>query len=178
VNFDDAEHLVKVFYERNKSKITTLNGISTLKGTSEGSRTEQKLDTELGGLKFTGFADRIDFRENGLEIIDYKTGKSSVSPLERNWQMGYYALAASKLGKVKKITLDLLNKDKPLEFEIDDEGNALSVNSARMEGFNIYEVESELVDTAHKIQNAFKNGFKPCEVEKNCPFCNEYVYGL
>ena len=166
VNFDDAEHLVKVFYERNKNKI------------SDRSKTEQKLDIELGDLKFTGFADRIDFRENGLEIIDYKTGKSSVSPLERNWQMGYYALAASKLGKVKKITLDLLNKDKPLEFEIDDEGNALSVNSARMEGFNIYEVESELVDTAHKIQNAFKNGFKPCEVEKNCPFCNEYVYGL
>ena len=65
-----------------------------------------------------------------------------------------------------------------VEFEIDDEGNAVCVSSDRIDGFNIYEVEQELIMAAHKVQEAYKKGFKPCPIEKNCEFCNEYVYGL
>ena len=138
------------------------------------------MKTQIGGLNFVGFADRIDFNSYGIEIIDYKTGKSVVPFLARNWQLGYYALAASSLGlgRVRKITLDMLRHEKPLEFELDEKGNAFAVNSDRMNSFNIYEVEEELIKTAHEIQEAYRVGFKQCPIEKNCEFCNEYVYGL
>ena len=163
VELDDALHLVKVFFERHKNKYDS------------NSKTEQVLNTEIAGLKFTGFADRIDFSPDGIEIIDYKTGKSNVPPRERNWQLGYYVLAASKFGKVKRIMLDMLKHEKPLEFELDGQGRARAVNG-QME-FNIYEVEQELVKTAHAVLEAWGRGFKPCSVEKNCEFCGEYVYG-
>src|SRR3989344_2174102 len=166
VDLNDALILIRVFFERNKKKYNRY------------SKTEQKLNMEIEGVKFTGFADRIDFNSEGLEIIDYKTGKSSIAPLARNWQLGYYALAASSLGKVKRITLDMLRHESPLEFEIDEKGNALPINSSRMNGFNIYDVEQELIKTAHEILNAYEKGFKACSAGDNCEFCNEYVWGL
>ena len=74
--------------------------------------------------------------------------------------------------------LDMLKQERPLEFEIDDRGNARCVSSKFIDGFNIYEVEGELIQGAHEIERAYKSGFKPCHIEKNCEFCNEYVYGL
>ncbi|MDO8508570.1 MAG: ATP-dependent DNA helicase [Nanoarchaeota archaeon] len=166
VDLNDAILLIKVFFERNKMKYNS------------SSKTEQKLNILLGGVKFTGFADRIDFCHDGLEIVDYKTGKSAISPLARNWQLGYYALAASSFGSVRRITLDMLRHDTPLEFELDTKGNAKPINSSRMEGFNIYDVEKDLIDTAQEIINAYEKGFNSCSIEKNCEFCNEYVWGL
>jgi hypothetical protein len=72
----------------------------------------------------------------------------------------------------------MLKQDKPLEFEIDELGNAKCLSSKFIPGFNIYEVEKEILIEAKKIQEAYKTGFKPCSIEKNCEFCNEYVYGL
>ena len=149
---------------RNKNKYT------------EKSKTEQKLKTIIGGVKFVGFADRIDFNSSGIEIIDYKTGKSNVPPKSRSWQLGYYALAARELGNVKRITLDMLRHDKPLEFELDKEGNANPINSNMMSGFNIFDVEQELIKSAHSVLIAYEQGFKPCEIEKNCEFCSEWIY--
>jgi DNA helicase II / ATP-dependent DNA helicase PcrA len=163
VVLEDALHLIKVFYERNKNKF------------NEKSRTEQYLSAEFDGIKFLGFADRIDFSPQGLEIIDYKTGATNVQPKNRNWQLGFYALAAERLGKVRKITLEMLKQEKPLEFEIDEKGNAHALHSNRME-FNINEVKDELVEEARKVLQAYKSGFKPCPIEKNCEFCNEYFY--
>ena len=165
IEFEQAEMLIKVFFERNKDKF------------NKNSKTEQYLSAVLDGMEFIGFADRIDFHADGVEIVDYKTGKSYIAPKDRNWQLGFYALAAmNKYGKVKKVTLDMLKQERPLEFEIDDFGNAIAVNSNMK--FNIYEVEEELIRTAHSVLNAYKNGFKACPIEKNCEFCNEYVYGL
>ncbi len=163
VDINEALPLIKIFFERNKNKFSPM------------SKTEQKLLTKLGNINFVGFADRIDFHEDGLEIIDYKTGRSQVPPKHRNWQLSYYALAAQQFGKVKKITLDMLRQEKPLEFELKENGTAVATNSSRME-FNIYEVEQELILTAKAIINAYEKGFRPCPIEKNCEFCNEYFY--
>lgn len=166
VELNDALHLIRVFFERNKNKY------------NERSKTELFLKAKIGGFWFIGFADRIDYLKDGIEIVDYKTGRQYVSPLHRNWQLGYYALAAKSLGlgKVKRLTLDMLKLEKPLEFEVDDAGNAVSTNADMQ--FNIHEIEAELIDTARMIIDSYKNGFKPCPIEKNCDFCNEYVYGL
>lgn len=166
VDLSETLHLIRVFFERNNKKY------------NKDSKTEQILKMQLGGLDFVGFADRIDFSPYGLEIIDYKTGKGDVSVRARDWQLGYYALAASSFGHVKKITLDMLKHERPLEFSLDDKGNAKPVHSTRMQGFNIYDVERELIKTAQEILNAYQNGFKPCAIEKNCEFCNEWVHRL
>ncbi len=166
IDINEALLLIKIFFERNNKKY------------SISSKTEQRLNIQLGGIKFVGFADRIDFNNEGLEITDYKTGKNHPAQLARNWQLGYYALAASRFGKVKTITLDMLRHEYPLEFRLDDKGNAESINSARMGGFNIYKIEQELIKTANEILNCFEKEFKPCLIEKNCDFCNEYIWRL
>jgi len=167
INLDEVETLIKVFFERHKGRY------------SSSSKTEQFLPLNIEGMEFIGYADRIDFTKEGAQIVDYKTGKTAISPKDRDWQLGFYALAAKeKYGKVNKIILDMLRQEKPIEFEIDDKGNAVCISSDRISGFNIYDVENELVETAKLIQNAYKIGFKPCTIEKNCEFCNEYVYNL
>ncbi len=167
IALQEAETLVKVFFERHKGKYKA------------DSKTEQYLPLQLSGIGFIGFADRIDFTSNGAEIVDYKTGKSYISPKDRNWQLGFYALAAQeKYGRVRKVVLDMLKQERPLEFEIDEKGNAVCISSKFIDGFNIFQVRDELIETAKKIQEAYKSGFLACPPEKNCDFCNEYVYGL
>ncbi|MBX4212594.1 ATP-dependent helicase [Candidatus Pacearchaeota archaeon] len=166
INVDEAILLIKVFFERNKDKY------------SKNSKTEQVLTMERAGLHFTGFADRIDFNNDGIEIVDYKTGASVINTVHRNWQLGYYALAAQSLGTVRRITLDMLKQEKPLEFALDDKGNAKAVHSDRMHGFNIYQIEQELIKTAHSILGCYEKGFPACSQDRNCEFCNEMIYGL
>lgn len=163
IELDEVLPLIKTFYDRNKQKY------------SQKSLTEQRLFATLAGLKFMGVADRIDLLGNGIEIIDYKTGKTVPSGKERNWQLGFYALAARHLGNVKKLTLDVFQNPIPIEFTVKENGDVISLSSNRL-AFNIHEVEAELIEAGNKIKNAYKNGFKPCPPEKNCAFCNEYVY--
>ncbi len=165
IALDESIFLIKVFFERNKNKY------------NEKSLTEQCLKMKKEGFSFVGFADRIDFLKDGIEIVDYKTGKSPIYGKDRDWQLGYYALAASGFGKVRKVTLDMLKHEKPIEFQIDENGNALEIINKRV-SFNIYEVEKELLETAREISKAYSKGFKACPIEKNCEFCNEYVYRL
>ncbi len=166
INIEEAKRMIIVFFDRNKNKF------------NEKSKTEQKLDYVIGDFKFIGYADRIDFGTDGIEIIDYKTNKYNIKPRHREWQLGYYALAASKIGKVKKVTLDLLNQEKPLEFELDPEGNAIPKFSSKMKGFNVFEIKKELIETAKKLMKSYEFGFKPCSEEKNCDFCNDYMYKI
>jgi DNA helicase II / ATP-dependent DNA helicase PcrA len=160
IDIDEAIYLIKVFYQRNKNKF------------SPRSKTEQLLTSKINGMNFVGFADRIDFSPEGIEIIDYKTGRSKPYALDRNFQLGYYAIAARKFGKVKKITLDLLRQDFPMEFEIDDKGIARFGRT----WFSLDEVEEEIIKTTEEIKNALEKGFKVCSQDKNCEFCNEWVY--
>ena len=165
VSLQDAETMIKVFFARNKNKFNT------------NSKTEQYLSALLEGLKFQGYADRIDFSDDGVEIIDYKTSRSQISPKHRKWQLGFYALAAQqKYGRVKALTLDMLRLEKPVSFSVNDQGDASPEFSDRMEGFNIYEVKEELISIAKSLLESYKVGFKPCSIDKHCEFCEEYVY--
>ncbi len=165
-NLSEVLQLIRIFFERNKNRY------------SLSSKTEQFLSAQLGDFNFVGFADRIDYNDGGIDIIDYKTGKSEIAPLARNWQLGYYALAASSFGRVRRIILDMLQHEKPLEFELDAAGNAKALNSPRIAGFNIFAIEQELIKTAQEVSDSYRRGFSACPVEKNCSFCNEYVWKL
>ena len=156
--------MIRTFVGRNNEKY------------NQNSMTEQWLTTNIDGIKFTGYADRIDISDEGeVTIVDYKTGKSEIKPKYRNWQLGLYALAAKKFGMPKTLVLEMLQKDHPLEFEIDNKGIAKEIHSAKIQ-FSLEEVKKELVQTARAIIKARQEGFKPCPSEKNCDFCEEWVY--
>lgn len=163
LELNEAILLLKVFFERNKHKYTA------------SSRSEQHLQTTIDGIKFQGIADRIDFHPDGAEIIDYKTGFAQVPQQERNWQLGLYALAASEKYLVKRVTLDMLRQDRPLEFDLYEDGLAIERNTGRM-SFSLQSVKQELVETAKLVLECYKKGFPACAIEKNCAFCDEHVW--
>lgn len=167
INLDDALSLIRIFYQRNKHKYT------------RDSLTEIKLKFEIEGITFEGYADRIDIHPEGLEIIDYKTGKGFITAQHRNWQLGIYALAAPRLGKgpVRKMTLDMLRHEKPYEFELLPDGTARDVNAPRT-NFNLNTVKEELLATAKKIQECYHKGFTACDLEDNCEFCNQFIWKI
>ncbi|MEK6898546.1 MAG: ATP-dependent DNA helicase [Nanoarchaeota archaeon] len=158
VNLKEAEHLLKIFFERNKNKY------------NKESKNEQSLFLSLDGLRFIGYADRIDFHLDWIEIIDYKTGAHVPYGRERDWQLGFYALAAQRLGNVKRVTLDVFKNEKPLEYEIDNMGIARDSRSNRM-AFSLHEVRKEIIEAAKEILECYKKGFAFCKAEKNCEFC-------
>ncbi len=53
-------------------------------------------------LSITGKIDRVDIHDNGIEIVDYKTGKTSDSDLKKSLQLSIYALAATDKGLYKR----------------------------------------------------------------------------
>jgi RecB family exonuclease len=138
---------------------------------------EKWINLELGGFKFNGKVDRIDFIGQGkdVEIIDYKTNKEAIDPKKRAWQLGFYAIGAEKsLGlNPIKLTLEMLKLEKPLEAEVDKDGN---VTAGRSKGFNIKEVEKELIETAKKIMNDYEGEFLPTKDESKCRYCKHKFY--
>ena len=73
-----------------------------------------------------------------VEIIDYKTGKSDVSPEDRSKQLLLYAKGFEHMYpeyRVKRLTLDMLEKEKPLSFELDGNGE-FKVTESRAKGLD------------------------------------------
>src|SRR3989344_1189952 len=161
LDIKEAFPMIKVFFERNKNKY------------NENSKTEQYLRIQINGIVFNGYADRIDIKDDGeVTIIDYKTGKSDIKPKYRNWQLGIYAIAAYKFGNPKSLILEMLQKEHPLEFVLEN-GLAKEIHSQRTQ-FDLNEVKKEIVQIAEEILRARQLGFKQCNPEKNCQFCDEF----
>jgi RecB family exonuclease len=59
---------------------------------------EKKVETEIGGVEWVGYIDRLEKGSNGLRVIDYKTSKSppSVPEAKESIQLGFYASAVAK----------------------------------------------------------------------------------
>lgn len=161
----EINSMIKVFYARNKDKI------------NEKSQTEVPLPYELNGFKFFGIADRIDELEDGsLEIIDYKSNKSKLSPKKRAFQMGFYAIAAKEnFGKeVSSLNLEMLKCEKPDEFLV--EGNDVKPKSGRGQGFNLDYVKEEYIRITNLIAKDFESEFKTSKSDGPCRFCGFKFY--
>lgn len=163
INLEEVSPMLQIFLERNKGRY------------DKNSKTEILLDIKLGGFKLLGYADRIDFSRRGLEIVDYKTGRMIPVGKQRNWQLGYYALAAEKFGNVHKVILDMLRLPSPIEIVIDENRNGInSLTNKRL--FNVDEIKKEFLETINEIIECSKSGFHACPVEKGCDFCKEFIY--
>lgn len=164
VDLKDVNQLIDVFWERHKGRY------------NEKTLTEKDVAIEINGYKFYGIVDRIDFLKDGtVEIIDYKTNKDTISPKKRAWQLGFYAVGVKKKygWNVSKLTLEMLRLDKPLETEVMANGE---VKAGRSKGFNINDVETELVETANKIVHNYEHEFLPTNEEDNCKYCGYKFY--
>ncbi|MFW5866038.1 MAG: ATP-dependent helicase, partial [Nanoarchaeota archaeon] len=167
VDIEQADSILEVFWERNKHKIT------------DQSITEIKLNFTIDGYRFFGIADRVDILEDGsVEVIDYKTNKSAIKPEKRALQLGFYALALQEKGyKVKRLTLDMLRLDKPIEMEVDTEGNVTSVTGGtKKSNFNLQELKQEIIKYCNSIAHDYEHGFKVTDDENNCRFCGYKFY--
>ena len=169
-NLDMAEidKMIGIFWERHAEKY---DNKSLVEGT---------LNITSGGFKFSGKFDRIDFISNDnnnkdVEIIDYKTNKNIIPPKKRAWQLGFYAIAVKKqLGlNPKKLTFEMLKLEKPFEAMVDKNGN---VKSGGSRGFNIKDVESELIGCAKSIVNDYETEFLPSISDTPCVFCGYKFY--
>lgn len=67
-------------------------------GDSTPAALEIELKTDLGGVQWTGRADRVDLVPGGVKIVDYKTSKNppTIKDAARSLQLGYYLLAAAE----------------------------------------------------------------------------------
>ncbi len=110
---------------------------------------EQRLDTVIAGVRWTGRADRIDVSPAGVTVVDYKTSRSPVTVAEasESLQLGFYALAAQRdeeigaLGAVvgAELWYPMASNKK------------VAVRKFKMEGLD--EVEARLTAIAIGIQN-------------------------
>lgn len=157
--------LLKVFWERNYDKI------------HKTSRCEMKLSFEIDGFSFFGIADRVDFFEDGsVEIIDYKTNKNPIDKRSRELQLGFYALGLQQLGfKVKRLTLDMLKLEKPVCYELGEDGWGRDV-IGKSHPFKLEDVKELIMKTAANIKNDFETRFETATDENACRFCKLKFY--
>lgn len=101
------------------------------------------------GVKVSGKIDRIDQKDNGIEIIDYKTGEDNPKAKEAHkLQLAIYALAATKVKD------DILNR-KPeditltLHFLESNSKKSMTFSKEDLEKF-----EDELVEKIKEIENS------------------------
>ncbi|MFP4402837.1 MAG: ATP-dependent helicase [Candidatus Woesearchaeota archaeon] len=165
VNLNDAQVLLEVFWHRNKDKI------------QDSSETEVKINFNIDNFKFNGVIDRIDYLEDGIEIIDYKTNKNQISPDKRALQLGFYAIALKEKGyNVKRLTLDMLRLDKPIVMDVIDNEVKAKIGGNSKSNFNLNELKKELIEYCNNIVHDYENGFNVTDDENNCKFCGYKFY--
>ncbi len=70
---------------------------------------EYHIDMEIAGIQVSGRIDRVDESDEGLTVIDYKTGRPKTEEhAKKSLQLSVYALAMQKLGGVKAVVFENL----------------------------------------------------------------------
>jgi DNA helicase II / ATP-dependent DNA helicase PcrA len=168
VDFKSTLPLFEVFWLRNKDRI------------SNNLMVEQWFAVPIDRFVFKGKIDRVDLLDpmtNDVEIIDYKTGKSDVSPEDRSKQLLLYAKGFEHMHskyQVKRLTLDMLEKEKPLSFELDKDGE-FKVFGSRMSPLNRGAINS-MVETARSIAHDYEHGFVETVDPESCKECGFRLY--
>jgi DNA helicase-2/ATP-dependent DNA helicase PcrA len=168
VNLESTLPLFEVFWLRNKDRI------------SNNLMVEQWFTVPIDGFVFKGKIDRVDLLNavtREVEIIDYKAGKSDVNPEDRSRQLLLYAKGFEHMYpeyRVKRLTLDMLAKEKPLSFELDGNGEYKGIES-RIKPLDRGAI-SAMIETARNISLDYESGFKETEDPESCKECGFRLY--
>ncbi|MFW6110300.1 MAG: ATP-dependent helicase [Patescibacteria group bacterium] len=164
--YDSEQHREKRFAEGKQLLTTYYNSYQEKLG--KPIYLEKKFKLNIDGIPLLGSIDRVDQLENGVEIIDYKTGRvKEQSQVDRDDQLTIYALAA-------RDALGLSSGSLALYFV---SGNK-KVTTTRTDK-DLDEKREELVETLEKIRES-KFSAEPgflcdyCEYRHICP---EYKVG-
>ena len=120
---------------------------------------EESMSVEFAGVTLVGQIDRIDKRNNEIEVLDYKTGSYSLYTAKNfteatDFQLEFYHLLAGGLGNVVSCGYyDLKDSKIVPEAFLNEKLGVLESNIKDL--LNIEELSFEL-----------------CEDEKNCLFCD------
>ena len=120
--------------------------------------TEENLSVDFAGMKLVGNVDRIDKRQNEIEVLDYKTGSYATYTPKTvsdaiDFQLEFYHLLASPLGNVVGCGFYDLNSSKIVDEVLLDEKLAILKSNIK-DLLLVEEVE-----------------FSRCEDTKHCLFC-------
>jgi DNA helicase-2/ATP-dependent DNA helicase PcrA len=109
-----------LWLERGRRFIRDLHRKGRLNGRSLHVDPEQAFSLSLPGFKVRGRIDRIDREERGgYKVIDYKTGDVKQEwELERDLQLGLYAIAAEQVFGLKPVTLAVCYLEDANEVEV------------------------------------------------------------
>ena len=125
---------------------------------------EKGFNLKIDGIKFYGRIDRIDPLEDGVEIIDYKTGTTKTQKdVDKDDQVGYYALGAVEALHLKPIKLTLYYVES---------GEKISTNRTEKD---LEKKKEEIIETLEKIRAGnFEatpgNHCSYCDYKEICPF--------
>jgi RecB family exonuclease len=119
---------------------------------------EKPLECSFAGIGITGIVDRVDEKDGELSVLDYKTGSYPIYSAKNftdatDFQLEFYYILASKLGKVNLCAYYDLKKSKIVPEALLEEKLAT--------------LESIIADLL-KIEEV---NFELCEDAKNCLFC-------
>jgi len=124
---------------------------------------EKEFNFRIGEYIIKGFIDRVDEKDDGLEIIDYKTGQggSKDMDLEKKQQLYIYQLASRKLTEafdkpVQQLTFHYLETGEKVSFLGKEE--------------DLKKVEEKIIKTIIKIK---EGDFSPTP-SRTCKFCDFY----
>jgi len=120
---------------------------------------EEKISVEFAGTTLTGQIDRIDKRNNEIEVLDYKTGSYSLYNKNNfteatDFQLEFYYLLAGGLGNVEGCGYYDLKESKIVSEPFLQEKLAV--------------LKSNIKD----LLNIEEVNFLKCEDTKNCLFCD------
>jgi DNA helicase-2/ATP-dependent DNA helicase PcrA len=116
-------------------------------------------------LKIVGKIDRIDKTEKGIEIIDYKTGKSAPQKeVDKDLQLTLYALAISD-GSLKHLGIEN-GKQRELKVSFYFLNNQEKVSSVK----SVEELQSAREEILKKVEEMATSDFSP-KPGRHCDFC-------
>lgn len=129
---------------------------------------EQSFSIKIGGARINGKIDRIDPAEDGIEIIDYKTGKASTQKeIDKDLQLSLYALTATEgvltqMGVLKQTPRP---ENVTVSFYFFDTQEKIS--TVKKAG-DLNKVREDLVE---KVEEIRVSGFSPAP-GMHCDFCS------
>jgi len=166
-----AKQLIDVFWIRDIPRIKD----------SIKSETEIQLNLDLDNYKLIGYADRIDYnKDETINIIDYKTNKSSIDTTKRKIQLGFYALAKQSQGyKISVLSLNMLKLEKPVELIVtkEDQDQVIGdIGTDKRANFKLSELREEIKSICNNIAKDYEHSFQPTTDQNKCKFCGYKLY--